>query len=215
MYKPMFHWIKMEEPEVEDDTNSNEDQDDDSLLVDKEGWDHEVDDENVFMKRERASIQHKDRFLNKLCPDVEEEEVLNVEQLPPIYHVHNFEQRWDQMAPVLGDPILGSLTPVPIPTPRSTSATPAPIPTPRSTSLIPTPIPTPRSTSSTPAPILTPRSTSATPISTSTTPRSTYAGLVRSEVQVRKRRASERIIKQCLRKRVMYVDGSGCSSGNM
>ncbi|CAI9296360.1 unnamed protein product [Lactuca saligna] len=92
----------MEEPEVEDDTKSNEDEVD---VIDKEVWEHELDDEEFSMKRARASIQgiqKKDMFLNKLCPNDEEEEDPTVEQLPPVYPVHNSEQEWDQMAPVLG-----------------------------------------------------------------------------------------------------------------
>ncbi|CAI9268626.1 unnamed protein product [Lactuca saligna] len=57
------------------------------------------------MKRARASIQgmqKKDMFLNKLCPNDEEEEDPTAEQLPPVYPMHNSEQEWDQMAPVLG-----------------------------------------------------------------------------------------------------------------
>ncbi|CAI9263650.1 unnamed protein product [Lactuca saligna] len=54
------------------------------------------------MKRATTTIQNKDRFLNKLCPNVEEEEDSNVEQLPHVYPVHNSEQQWDEMAPVLG-----------------------------------------------------------------------------------------------------------------
>ncbi|CAI9276492.1 unnamed protein product [Lactuca saligna] len=68
----------------------------------KECWEHEVDDEDVSMKRATTTIQKKDRFLNKLCPNVEKEEDSNVEQLPPVYHVHNSEQQWDEMSPVLG-----------------------------------------------------------------------------------------------------------------
>ncbi|CAH1438957.1 unnamed protein product [Lactuca virosa] len=83
MHEPLFDCIEMVEPKVEDDTNSNEDEDDDSLLVDKEGYAYEVDDKDVSMKTTRESIQHRDMFLNKLYPDVEEEEVPNVEKLPP------------------------------------------------------------------------------------------------------------------------------------
>ncbi|CAH1446244.1 unnamed protein product [Lactuca virosa] len=101
MHEPLFDWIEMEEPEVEDDTNSNADEDVDSMLLDKECWEHEVDDEDFSMKRATTTIQKKDRFLNKLCPNVEEEEESNVEQLPPVYPVHNSEQQWDEMAPVL------------------------------------------------------------------------------------------------------------------
>ncbi|CAI9304143.1 unnamed protein product [Lactuca saligna] len=104
--------------------------------------------------------------------------------------------------PTTGDPVPGSSTPAPSATPGSTSA--APSPTPGSTSAAP------RSTPATPRP----RSTSATPRprSTPVTPRSTSARPVQSEVQLRKRKASERIIKQCLRKKVVPKDGSGCSS---
>ncbi|CAI9294552.1 unnamed protein product [Lactuca saligna] len=35
-HEPLFDWIEMEEPEVEDDTNSNADEDVDSMLLDKE-----------------------------------------------------------------------------------------------------------------------------------------------------------------------------------
>ncbi|CAI9294076.1 unnamed protein product [Lactuca saligna] len=41
-------------------------------------------------------------FLNKLCPNDEEEEDPTTEQLPPVHPMHNSEQQWDQMAPVLG-----------------------------------------------------------------------------------------------------------------
>nr|KAJ0201399.1 hypothetical protein LSAT_V11C600338250 [Lactuca sativa] len=68
--------------------------------------------------------------------------------------------------------------------------------------------------SSTPAPIPTPGSTSATPRSTPATPRprSTSARLVQSAIQLRKRKASERITKLFVRKKVVLKDGSGCSS---
>ncbi|CAH1438027.1 unnamed protein product [Lactuca virosa] len=190
-HEPLFDWIEMEEPEVEDDTNSNADEDVDSMLLDKECWEHEVDDEDFSMKRATSTIQKKGRFLNKLCPNVEEEEESKVEQLPPVYPMHNSEQQWDEMAPVLGDP--GSSTPAPIPTPGSTSATPRSTPA----------TPRPRSTSATPRP----RSTPATP-----RPRSTSARPVQSAVQLRKRKASERITKLCVRKQVVPKDGSGCSS---
>ncbi|CAH1420214.1 unnamed protein product [Lactuca virosa] len=36
MHEPLFEWIEMEEPEVEDDTNSNADEGVDSMLIDKE-----------------------------------------------------------------------------------------------------------------------------------------------------------------------------------
>ncbi|CAH1442427.1 unnamed protein product [Lactuca virosa] len=101
MHEPLFEWIEMEELEVEDDTNSNADEDVDSMLIDKECWEHEVDDEDFSIKRATSTIQKKERFLNKLFPNVEEEEDSNVEQLPPVYHVHNSEQQWDEMAPVL------------------------------------------------------------------------------------------------------------------
>ncbi|CAI9259609.1 unnamed protein product [Lactuca saligna] len=104
MHEPLFDdWIEMEEPEIKDDTNSKADEDVDSMLIDKDCWEHEVDDEDFSMKRATTTIQNKDRFLNKLCPNVEEEEDSNVEQLPLIYPVHNFEQQWDEMAPVLGE----------------------------------------------------------------------------------------------------------------
>nr|KAJ0219221.1 hypothetical protein LSAT_V11C300130470 [Lactuca sativa] len=69
MHEPLFDWIQMEEPEVEDDTTSNADED--------------VDDEDVSMKRATTTIQKKGMFFNKLCPNVEKEEDSNVEQLPP------------------------------------------------------------------------------------------------------------------------------------
>ncbi|CAI9286024.1 unnamed protein product [Lactuca saligna] len=102
MHEPLFDWIEMEEPEVEDDTNSNEDE---VHVIDKEGCEHEMDDEEFSMKRARASIQSmqkKDMFLNKLCLNDEEEEDSTAEQLPPVYPVHNSKQQWDQMAPMLG-----------------------------------------------------------------------------------------------------------------
>ncbi|CAI9271272.1 unnamed protein product [Lactuca saligna] len=99
MHEPLFDWIKIEEPEVEDDTNSSEDE---VNVIDKLSWEHEVDDEEFSMKRARASIQKKYMFLNKLCPNDEEEEDPNVKQLPPMYPMHNYEQQWDQMAPELG-----------------------------------------------------------------------------------------------------------------
>ncbi|CAH1433084.1 unnamed protein product [Lactuca virosa] len=76
LHEPLFKWIEMEEPEVEDDTYSNEDEVD---VIDKEGWEQEVDDEEFYLKRARASIQKKDNFLNKLCPNDEEEEDPNAE----------------------------------------------------------------------------------------------------------------------------------------
>ncbi|CAI9304146.1 unnamed protein product [Lactuca saligna] len=82
MHEPLFDWIEMEEPGIEDDTNSKADEDVDSMLIDKDCWEHEVDDEDFSMKRATTTIQNKDRFLNKLCPNVEEEEDSNVEQLP-------------------------------------------------------------------------------------------------------------------------------------
>ncbi|CAI9266554.1 unnamed protein product [Lactuca saligna] len=102
MHEPLFDWIEMEEPKIEDDINSKADEDVDSMLINKDCWEHEVDDEDFSMKRATTTIQNKDRFSNKLCPNVEEEEDSNVEQLPPVYPVHNSEQQWDEMAPVLG-----------------------------------------------------------------------------------------------------------------
>ncbi|CAI9291730.1 unnamed protein product [Lactuca saligna] len=62
MHEPLFEWIEMEELEVEDDTNSNADEDVDSMLLDKECWEHEVDDEDFSMKTATSTIQKKDSF---------------------------------------------------------------------------------------------------------------------------------------------------------
>ena len=59
VHEPLFEWIEMEEPEVEDDTNSNANEDIDSMLLDKECWEHEVDVEDFSMKTTTSTIQKK------------------------------------------------------------------------------------------------------------------------------------------------------------
>nr|KAJ0221802.1 hypothetical protein LSAT_V11C200099770 [Lactuca sativa] len=69
--EPLFEWIQKEEPDDEDLVYSEEDVD--FVLADDENCEHE-EDESVTSSKRIFKKTYNDKFLNKLCPVVVEDE---------------------------------------------------------------------------------------------------------------------------------------------
>ncbi|CAI9287636.1 unnamed protein product [Lactuca saligna] len=97
--EPLFEWIQKEEPDDEDLVYSEEDVD--SVLADDENCKHE-EDESVTSSKRIFKRTYNDKFLNKLCPVVVEDEDEKGNQLLVVYPRHDATQEWRKMKPELG-----------------------------------------------------------------------------------------------------------------
>ncbi|CAH1444143.1 unnamed protein product [Lactuca virosa] len=97
--EPLFEWIQKEEPDDEELVYSEEDVD--SVLADDENCEHE-EDECVTSSKRIFKRTYNDKFLNKLCPVVVEDEDEKGNELPAVYPRHDATQEWRKMKPELG-----------------------------------------------------------------------------------------------------------------
>ncbi|CAI9304035.1 unnamed protein product [Lactuca saligna] len=97
--EPLFEWIQKEEPDNEELVYSEEDVD--SVLADDENCEHE-EDECVTSSKRIFKRAYNDKFLNKLCPVLVEDEYEKGNELPAVYPRHDATQEWRKMKPELG-----------------------------------------------------------------------------------------------------------------
>ena len=94
--EPIIEWIQKEEPDDEELMYSEEDVD--FVLANDENREHE-EDEIVTSSKRIFKRTYNDKFLNKLCPVVVEDEDEKGNELPTIYHRHDATQEWRKMKP--------------------------------------------------------------------------------------------------------------------
>ncbi|CAH1414017.1 unnamed protein product [Lactuca virosa] len=98
--KHVYYCIpEKEEPDDEELVYSEEDVD--SVLADDENCEHE-EDECVTLSKRFFKRTYNDKFLNKLCPVVVEDEYEKGNELPAVYPRHDATQEWRKMKPELG-----------------------------------------------------------------------------------------------------------------
>ncbi|CAI9265578.1 unnamed protein product [Lactuca saligna] len=98
----IFNWIEEEIPDKYDSIVKDEDQVDDFTFSDTILPGHEEDD----VVSSRKPLDHS--FLNALCPNKKLEDGSNTDatdeevDVKPTYHVHDQNQNWKKMVPILG-----------------------------------------------------------------------------------------------------------------
>nr|KAJ0224806.1 hypothetical protein LSAT_V11C100035230 [Lactuca sativa] len=97
--EPLFEWIQKKEPDDEELVYSKEDVH--SVLADDENCEHE-EDESVTSSKRIFKRTYNDKFLNKLCPVVVEDEDEKGNQLLAVYPRHDATQEWRKMKSELG-----------------------------------------------------------------------------------------------------------------